>query len=401
MTERALEGVRVLEYCQMVAGPYCGKLLADMGAEVTKIEEPSGGDPARRVGPFPGDVPHPEKSGLCLYVNTNKLGVTLNPRTATGRRIFRRLAADTDILIEDLPPGGMRGLGLDYETLSKDNPGLIMASITPFGQEGPYRDYRCYTLILWHASAHTTQFFVAQFDEPGRDPVPPGGYTAEYDSGLNAAIAVLGALFGRMLIGEGQYVDVSKQETLIGLERVDISRFADGSRAPARFGKQVGGLMQCKDGYVILVLPQDHQWQGLVEAMGNPEWAQNEEYATEFGRSQHVEEIQPRVDAWISQFTKDEVYHLAQKHSVPLAAVRSPEEVFNWEQARLRGFFAEIEHPVAGKLEYPTAAYKFSETPWQAARPAPMLGQHNEDVYCGRLGYSREDLVRLAAAGVI
>jgi CoA:oxalate CoA-transferase len=400
-TERALEGIRVLEYCDMVAGPYCGKLLADLGAETIKVEEPPAGDRARRRGPFPNDIPHPEKSGLFLYLNTNKLGVTLNVRTATGREIFRRLAQEADVLIEDRPPGQMRKWGLGYKALSALNPQLIMASLTPFGQDGPYRDYKCHTLNLHHCSGHSTQFFMARYYEPGREPLPPGGYVGEYDSGLNTAIAVIAALLGRFAIGEGQQIDVSKQETLLGLERVDVSRFADASDAPARMGMPVGGLLACKDGYVILVMPQDHQWQGLISAMGNPQWAQREEYDNELSRAQHIDEIQPHVEEWVGQFGKEELYHLAQGHNVPLAPVRSPADVFNWQQPQQRGFFAEIEHPRAGRLSYPTVSYKYSETPWRAERAAPLLGEHNEEVYCRRLGYSRQELARLAAAGIV
>jgi len=401
MTNRALDGLRVLEYCDMVAGPYCGKLLADLGAESVKIEQPLVGDRARHRGPFAGDEPHPEKSGLFLYLNTNKLGVTLDPTTPTGRRIFLQLVKDVDVLIEDHAPGRMPELGLAYDTLAAANPGLVMVSIAPFGQDGPYSGYNCYTLNLHHVSAHSTQFFVARFDEPGREPVPPGGYAGEYDSGLNAAIAVMGALFGRMLTGEGQYIDVSKMESLLGLERVDICRFADGDSIIARFGMQIGGLMECKDGFVILTMPQDHQWVGLVKAMGSPEWALNEEYATEMGRAKNHDDIQPRVEAWAMQFTKDEVYRICQENGVPLGPVRSTVEVFEWQQAQERGFFQEVEHPVAGKFHYPTAGYKLPATPWQAERAAPLLGQHNEEIYCSRLGYSLEDLARLRADGVI
>ena len=156
MTDGALQGVRLLEYGQLVSAPYCAKLLADLGAECIKIEEPPVGDPARRRGPFPDDIPHPEKSGLFLYVNTNKLGVTLDPRTPTGRLIFQRLAQEADVLIEDRPPGEMERLGLGYAALSALNPALIVTSITPFGQTGPYKDYKTYHLNLYHASGHSS-----------------------------------------------------------------------------------------------------------------------------------------------------------------------------------------------------------------------------------------------------
>ena len=152
MTERALEGTKIIEYCDFVAGPYCAKLLADLGAEVIKIERLGGGDEARSRGPFLGDVPHPERSGLFLYLNTNKLGITLNLDSAAGKAIFKRLIAGADILIEDRSPGEMKELGVGYDTLKELNPRLIMTSITPFGQTGPYRDYKSYYLNTYHAS---------------------------------------------------------------------------------------------------------------------------------------------------------------------------------------------------------------------------------------------------------
>jgi crotonobetainyl-CoA:carnitine CoA-transferase CaiB-like acyl-CoA transferase len=304
------------------------------------------------------------------------------------------LAKDADILIEDLPPGGMKALSLDYDALSVINPQLILASITPFGQEGPYKDYRCHTLNLHHVSGHSTQFFLARIHEPGRDPVPPGGYVGEYDSGLNTAIAIVAALFGRDLTGEGQYIDISKQETLIGLERVDISRFADGSEVPTRITRQIGGMLNCKDGFAMVVLPQDHQWTGLVHAMGDPEWAQREEYATEMGRSNTRRRYRKGVE-WAALTAKRNctIWH----RPVSLCTGRSKRGM----TAVYSGFFVEIEHPIAGKFAYPTAAYKFSETPLQARLSAPTLGQHNEEVFCGRLGYSRGELARLAACGIV
>ena len=397
MAKRALEGVRVLEYCQMVGGPYCGKLLADLGAEVIKIEEPLTGDKARRRGPFFQDIPHPEGSGLFLYLNTNKLGVTLNPQKATGRQIFQQLVKGADILIEDQPPGAMGAMGLSYEDLSSLNPGLIMTSITPFGQTGPYCHHKAYHLNLYHASGHSTLFYVDP-SEAEMQPMVAGGYLGEYDGGLTAAVATLAALWGRHSTGEGQHIDVSKQEAMIALERMDVSRIAN---EPGPRPGMLGGLLACRDGYVIVSAEQDHQWRGLMELMGNPEWLQDEAYKDEFGRRAHQQEIQPRLVEWFGQQYKEEVYHRGQRLGVPIGPVRTIAEVVAWEQARQRGFFAQIEHPATGPLEYPTAAYKFSETPWRGERPAPLLGQHNEEIYCRRLGFSHEELARMAAAGVI
>ncbi|MGB6836965.1 MAG: CoA transferase [Dehalococcoidia bacterium] len=399
MTDGALEGLRVLEYARMVSGPYCAKLLADLGAEVVKIEQPSLGDPARQKGPFPGDLPHPEKSGLFLYLNTNKLGITLDVQTEEGRKVFRELAQEADILIEDSPPGRMEELGLNYESLSALNPRLIVTSITPYGQTGPYRDRKSYHLNLYHASGHSAFVYIAPSETEG-PPVVAGGLVGDYDAGLTAAVATLGALFWRLHTGEGQHVDISELEALVGLERVEVNHFANNPE-PRRWPGMIGGLMPCKDGYVVITAAQDHQWWALVELMGNPAWAQEEECKNEFTRSQHRDEIQPRILEWMRQHTREEIYHQGQRLNVPVGPVRTVEEIAGWEQARQRGFFAELDHAEAGRLTYLTAAYRLSETPWRGERAAPLLGQHNEQVYCGRLAYSREELARLAAEGVV
>jgi CoA:oxalate CoA-transferase len=399
MTETALAGLRVVELCGMIAGPYCTKLLADLGAEVLKVEEPARGDPARRVGPFPQDIPHPERSGLFLYLNTNKLGITLDVATASGQRLLRELLREADILVEDLLPSRAEALGLSYEALAAAYPELVVTSVTPFGSFGPYRDWQAYHLNLYHGSGHSS-FIYQDPREAAKGPVVGGGYIGEYDAGLAAALAALAAVLARPKTGRGQQVEVSKQEALVALERVDIARFANDPTPIKRPG-MVGGLVPCRDGYVVITAVQNQQWQGLVEIMGNPAWAQEEICRDEISRSQHRDELQPHIEEWAAHYTGEEIYRRGQEANVPVGPVRTAADVMAWEQARQRGFFADIEHPEAGRLEYLTAAYQFSETPWRAERPAPLLGEHNDEIYCGRLGYSRRDLVRLSAAGVI
>jgi len=400
MAETALAGLKLLEYSQMISGPYCGKLLADLGAEVIKVEQPSEGDAARARGPFPDDIPHPEKSGLFLYLNTNKLGVTLNPRTTAGRQLFQRLAEQADVLIEDRPPGEMADLGLDYASLSAVNPRLIVTSITPFGQTGPYRDYKSYHLNLYHASGHSSFFYVAPKERRNEPPVVAGGEAGDYDGGLAAAVATLAALFARLTTGQGQHIDISKFEALLALERVVVARFANTPEPPDWPG-MVGGLVPCRDSHVVITAVQNHQWQGLMDLMGNPPWSQDENCRDETTRSLHRDEIQPLLEEWMAQHPKEELYHKGQAFGVPIGPVRTVAEIADWPQARQRGFFAELDHPQAGRLEYPTAAYKMSETPWRGERAAPLLGEHNEQVYCGRLGYSKEQLDAMAADGTI
>ena len=398
MTTGALSGITVLELGERVAAPYCGKLFADLGAEVIKIEAPHVGDPSRRRGPFPGDVPHAERSGLYLYLNTGKRSVTLSLETESGRRLFRELVSGVDLLIEDRAPGELQRLGLGYQQLSERDPRLIVVSITPFGQSGPYRGYRSHHINLYHGSGHSSSFYTPKEGEH-RAPPRGGGFLGEYDAGLSAAVGALAAVLGRGITGRGNRLDVSKQEAMMCLERVDIGRQTNDP-APRPWRPMVGGLSRAKDGYFILTPVQNHQWEGLVRAMGSPEWAEADWCRDEVARLEHRDEVQPHVSEWAAGLTRDEIYHRAQAEGTPAGPVRDVAEVLAWPQAQARGFFAEIDHPEAGAQLQPTAPYRFSRTPWQG-RPAPLLGEHNELIYCERLGRSRAELSRLAQAGVI
>ena len=404
MTERALDGVKIVECCNFVAGPYCTKLLADLGAEVIKIESPGVGDEARRRGPFLHDIPHPECSGLFLYLNTNKLGITLNLNSSTGKTIFKQLIADADILVEDCPPGEMKELELSYDTLKEINPRLVMTSITPFGQTGPYRNYKAYYLNTFNAGGQG--YLVRSWDpEQQSGPVNAGGYLGEYDAGLSAAVATLSALFWQGISGQGQWIDVSKQEALMALDKMELARFYADGQNPSR-GPTTGWVpqrpMRTKDGgYVLIEATRDNQWQGLVELMGNPEWVNDERFKTEMERHAHSAELREYIAEWAKDHTTDELFHGVQSRRSPSAPVNSPEELLNSPQVEARGFLVEIDHPVAGKLKYPSRPYHLSETPWSVERPAPVIGQHNEEVFCQRLGYTKKDLVKLREARVI
>ncbi len=402
MAERALTGVKVVEYAHLVAGPYCAKLLADLGSEVIKIEPPGVGDEARRRGPFLNDIPHPERSGLFLWLNTNKLGITLNLKTLTGKKILKELIKRADIFIEDNPPQMMKDLGLSYESLKEINPRLIMTSITPFGQTGPYRDYKAYHLNVYHAGG---EGYLLPANSPNldREPVKGGGFVADYDSGLCGALVTLGVLYGCGTTGLGRHVDISKQDALIALTKMELERYVSEGTSPTRLPRTgtLGGLVPCKDGYVVLSFGRDYQWRAFVELMGNPEWALDEKYREESSRMEHGAELRPHILEWAKEHTREDIFHGGQAKGCPFAPLYSSEELVDSPQIKARDFFVEVDHPETGKIKYPSAAYQFSETPWAVESPAPLLGQHNEEVYCKRLGYSKEHLTRLREAGVI
>ncbi len=397
MKTGALAGIKGLELGSMVAAPYCAKLLADLGADVIKAEPPGAGDPARRRGPFPDDVSHPEKSGLFLYLNTSKRSVTLDIAKDEGRKLFLEMAAKVDIIIEDTAPGELAATGLNYERLSQANSALVMLSITPFGQDGPYRDYRTYHLNQYHMGGFTSGFYEGK--EDSRAPARGGGYVAEYDAGLTASVACMAATLAAKATGRGQHVDVSKQDASMCLERVDIGRAVNEPDFRSTWGSY-GGLLETKDGHLIITAASDKQWTGMVAAMGDPEWSQEEWCQGETTRSDNADRIQPYIEEWAAGLTRDELYHLLQSEGTPGGPVLNAAEVRDWVQMKERGFFVEIEHPEAGSLGYAGAPYRFSGVETAMER-APLLGEHNAEIYGNELGYTEEDLRRMSAAGVI
>ena len=402
MAEGLLSGVKLVEYCSFVSGPYCTKLFADLGAEVIKVEKPEG-DEARKRGAFLNDTPDPELSGLFLYLNTNKLGVTLNLDSTMGRDIFKKLIADADILVEDRPPGEMEKLGLHYDVLKKINPSLIMASITPFGQYGPYRDYKAYYLNTYHASGAG---YVLPYASPNadREPIKGGGYVGECDIGSSASVGIMGALYWRRAGGTGQHIDISKQEAEMALERVNIVRYYELGRNPSRYeySHVRDTLLRCRDGgYIMVVLYPEKQWKGLSEALGNPEWAKDVKFQTIKARESNFSELKVHLREEAVKYDTDDFFHRIQSQGTACAPICSAEQVFNSPQTQARGFYVEIGHPKAGTLMYPGLPYRFSKTAPRNGYAAPLLGQHNEEVYCNRLGYTKQDLVKLREAGDI
>ena len=404
MALKALAGVRVLEYCRTISGPYCTKLMADLGAEVIHVESPGTGDDARRTAPFLQGIPHLEKSGLFLFLNANKLGITLSVQLPQGKEIFERLVRELDVLVEDCHPGHMEKMGLGYEHLRKLNPGLIAASLTPFGRSGPLKDYKAYPLNISHVSG---QGYVLPLPSPNleRAPTMVGGNCTEYDAGQTAAVAILSALYSKWTTGKGQFIEVSKQEAVLSMQRVEAVIFANSGQVPTRMGPRTERLITmmfpCKDGHVISVAPLPHQWAALMKLVGNTEWTSRDYEADREARAENAEALAELVGNWMKKHTMEEICRKGQALSCPIAPVNSAEDVVKSEQMYSRGFFSEVEHPEVGEIKMPAIPYHFSKTPVKLERAAPLLGEHNETIYCERLGYDRERLRELAEAGVI
>jgi len=400
----ALAGRRVLEIADE-QGAYCGKLFADMGADVVKIERP-GGDASRLVPPFWGDEPHPERSLPFLYANTSKRGVTLDLEQASGREIFRRLAARADVVIETLPPRTLDALGLGWDDLHALRPELVLTSITGFGQSGPRAGWRSSDLV---ANALGGAAMVTGYAED--PPVRLAGSHAHVMASTNAAAATMIALHHAARTGAGQHVDISIQETMVAVTHIcGVGKWLDDGIVPRRAGTGLfasvpSGAYRCRDGLAYLMINRPAHWRALAEWVH--EETGNEAILSplfEGPSSQRLEERE-LLDVWIedltSRHTVREVVQQGQRRHLAFTAVQSAEEVIRDPQLAARGFFVEVGTEGADGVRLPGAPYRHARTPWRIRRPAPRVGEHDVEIYCGELGIGEDELDRLRAEGAI
>jgi crotonobetainyl-CoA:carnitine CoA-transferase CaiB-like acyl-CoA transferase len=399
----ALSGVKILEWGDFVSAPFCAKLLAGLGAEVLKVESPFG-DPARQYGPFPGDTPHSEKSGLFLYLNTNKQGITLDATNSEGRKIFEALLNDADILVENKPVGVTRKLQLDYANLKRRFPRLIVTSITPFGQDGPYANRDAYDVNL--CALGEVSFCVGERD---RTPLATPCFQSEYQGGISGAIGALLALLARKGTGRGQHVDISMLDIWCALHAggklmnfVYFGGISDHRQGRRRELPYPFVHLPCKNGYVSICTLEDHHWETFLKLVGDQDLINNPRYKDRRAMAEkYPEEVDAKLVPWLMQRTKGEIFSLCRKEGLPFAPVRNIEEVINCPQLRERRYFEELDHVMCGKLRYPGAPFKLSATPMKMMKSAPLLGEYNEEILCGGLGYSKKELLQLRQTGVI
>ena len=402
MPDQALSDVKVVDFTHYVAGPYCTKLLADYGADVVKVERPDGGDRARRMGPFPEDIPHPEKSGLFLHLNTNKRGITLDLNTQAAVNIVKELVKEADLVVESFQPGTMAHFGLDYDSLKEINPQLVMTSISNFGQTGPYKDFRSAEIMVYGMGGAMYTTGLAD-----REPIKLGVNVHLYQGGATAAVATMGALIGSRRQRTGQQVDVSLMETQVGsvdrrLTQLVAYQYTGDvrGRSPLRTAGYPNGVYPCADGYLQVlgnqaVFSQElcGCWESRI-SLKDPKWYEPDAQGgprAPGGIRGAVSHLDPGtgegLDAW----------HTAQESRVLSGPLNTMEELAQDPEFLSRGVFAQIDHPEAGRLDYPGRPFIMNESPWAVNRPAPLLGQHNQEIL-GSLGYSGDDIVRLRDA---
>lgn len=398
MTVQLLNGLRVLELGGHTSAPFCARLMADYGAEVVKVEPPGVGDPARRKGPFAGDDPHPEKSLPFLYLNTNKRGITLNIETLTGRRMLDRLLSDTDVLVENFSPAERERLFLDFDSLSNNNPGMVSVSITPFGLSGPYRDLPAEDIEVFAWSGH-----LYHSGDSDREPLHNALEQAWYVAGVNAATAATAAIFHRLFTGRGQQIEVSASECLAAHMVQAIPYFnymgAIKGRRPIR-GSGFEELMPARDGYVVPSVQGSQPWSVVADLIGLEE-LKDEKFSSGSGRIEHGEELKDLVTQGLSHWDRKQLFEDSGQRRLVFGMAQDSGDIYACPHLSERDFFVEVDHPVAGRAKYAGLGPRLSSEEYEIARPAPLLGQHNREIYLDRLGLSDQDLVGLRAAGVV
>ncbi len=397
MSERALDDVRVIELAEDTAGPYAGKLFADYGADVVKIERPGEGDISRRKGPFPGDVPHSEKSLQFLYLNTNKRSVSLDVCKPLGMRILKQLVADADVLILDMLPAKMEAIGLTYEVMSQLNPRLVMVSITPFGHTGPYRDWKSTDLVQYAISS-----FMNLSGSPDREPLQHALGQAGFMTARNAMVAAMAALLYQRASGEGQFIDVSVLESVAVQPPFQPTQYSYTGVIATRGHEPTldGAYVRCKGGdYICMTTTGGAPFSDFADLLGLPELL-DPKFASAQGRTEHKAELDALVNKRLLELDPLELFHNAQKRRFVFGVCQTPKDILDCPQIQARGFLQDVEHPVVGTLKYPGGPFMMMATPARMARPAPLLGQHTHEVL-GQLGYDGDSLLRLTELEVI
>jgi len=412
--DKMLDLYRVLDLSDE-KGQFCGKMLADLGANVIKIEKP-GGDVSRRIGPFYHDDINPEKSLQWFAYNTNKRGITLDIESPQGKEIFHNLVKKSDFIVETFPPGYMDALGLGYHDMEIINRGIIFISITPFGQDGPYKNYKAPDIVAWAIGAHAYQV-----GESERAPLRMSHHSQSYlHASSQAAVAALLALHHRNNTGQGQHIDVSIQESV--LHSTDqqettgrwnaIRQLRHRGMAWPRTGLKTTSRWKCKDGYVIFVYwfgLSAHYSTPLVELMKEEneidDFLANFDFA-KFDWADATQETWDKLAEPTQKFfakrTREELYNYALTRRIQLFPIQNPSDILDDPQLASRNYWVKLDHPeLSDSITYPGPFYKSNETMVQIDRRAPLIGEHNWEIYHQELGITEKRLLILKQQGVI
>jgi crotonobetainyl-CoA:carnitine CoA-transferase CaiB-like acyl-CoA transferase len=393
----ALSDLRLIDLSTNIAGPFCTKLFADFGADVVKVESTDQVDEARALGPFSGADENPEASGMFLYLNTNKRSVTLNLDSEQGKTLLRELAATADVVVESFPPGTMERIGLGFDALQDIRPGIVLTSVTPFGQSGPWRDYQATDLVQYAASGLSYINGV-----PEREPLKEPGYESDYQAGVCAFAGAMTAVCHRDVGGPGRHVDVSILEAATStLAPQLLMALHSGVSSERRAMGLPTGLVPCKDGYVFLNVRHEQTWQQLWRFFDEPQLANDPRFATAADRRKRSRELEDFLAPRLARYTMEELYHGLSDLRILVGMALDIPHLMDDSHLRERDFFVTSQHLVAGELSFPGAPFKMSKTPWMLVSPAPLNGEHNEEIYTGLLGHTSKELDNWRSLGDI
>lgn len=392
--KQALAGVRVLEFTQVMAGPFCAMLLGDLGADVIKVEPP-GGDTTRRMGKRQGM----ESAGYWA-VNRNKRGIVLNLKDRRAQDIVRTLARQADVVVENYRPGVMAGFGLDYDSLKQEQPGLIYASVSGFGATGPYAHKGGFDLV-----AQGMAGIMSVTGEAGRPPVKCGIPVTDLGAGLFAEQAILAAYIHRLKTGEGQYIDTSLLEAGVALSVWESTQYFSTGGIPEPMGSAHRmsapyQAIRCADGYINLGAANTRTWEKFAQAIGRPELLDRPEYAEDGLRVQNRHQLTQEIEAVTVQQPRSHWLAVLEEVGVPCGPISNYAEVFADPHIQARGMVQEMQHPVGGTVQVLGPAAKLSATPVRLARPSPLYGEHTAEVLA-EMGRTPAEIQELEKAGVI
>ena len=394
---KALSGIRVLEIGQGVAAPYAAKLLADLGADVIKLEPPTG-DRSRAHGPFPPNAAgDQEQSGLFLATNTNKRSVVADLETEAGCARLRALAAKADIVIHDLSAGSARDAGL--HDLLDERPDMVVLAITPYGHTGPHAEWRGHEINIVHGGGWGW-LIPGDDSDPAAPPLTVFGHSANYQAGMAGAMAALAAYIKADATGVGEFIDHSAMAYVSSILEAAFIAWSYRQEITGRSGGRIlnpWNIYPCSDGLIFMVTVEQDQWERLVDLMGNPEWAQLEVFTTFEARAANRDLLTIYIQEWTSQHTVDYLFHEGQSRRICFAPVFTMADLGAQDHLHERGFFAHATHPVAGDLQHMAAPYRMTPDPWRLDRAAPLLGEHDDARFDGPV--RDRQTTRTAAAG--